>query len=606
MEAKSSSPWQGWKVKGDFQTGRWRVEPELNQVIADGKTVHLEPKVMQVLVCLAGRAGEVVSKQDIFRAVWPDTFVTDDVLTRAISELRKALGDAKRPARFIQTIPKRGYRLLAPVERADHPEPIRSLAVLPFVNLNSDPDLEYLGDGIASCLINLLTQLPQLSVPARSTVLRYKGREAAPCEVGRELKASAILVGTVLLHGDTVVVRAELVETESGRQLWGEQYNRAWRDLLALEEEIGRQISEALRLRLTGEQVSKLRRRPTNDGEAYRLYLKGRYLWNRRTEAAIKSAILLFEEAIARDPEYALAHAGLADCYNVLSCQIDYAALPPAVARPRAEAAARRALELDESLAEAHTSLACAFHSFHWDWQAAEREYRRAIELNPRYATAHHWYAFLCAALGRMEEARREIQIAHELDPFSLAINTDLGKIHFLERDFEGAIRHLRWTLELEPSFFPARALLGMSYALQGMPEKASAELHRALGLRGEDSLPITYLGEVLGSVLNPKREEGIQDLERLAERRYVPACCWAAVYLQSGDLDRAFQYLSKGIEERSNWLVYLRVDPIFDPLRSDPRFEDLAARVGLPPARGGSGEASQPESRAPRAYVSN
>ncbi len=603
MEGHSSSPSQGWQLKSDFMTGHWRVEPELNHVIAGDKAVHLEPKVMRVLVCLADRAGDVVSKEDLFRAVWPDTFVTDDVLTRAISELRKALGDMSRPPRFIQTIPKRGYRLLAPVERQSIPQPIHSLAVLSFVNLNSDPDLEYLGDGIASCLINLLSQLPQLTIPARTTVLRFKGREGAPRDVGRELKVSAILTGTVLLRGETVVVRAELVDTESGRQLWGEQYNRAWADLLTLEEEIGCRIAEALRLRLTGEQETRLRRRPTRDGEAYRLYLKGRYLWNQRTAASLKSAIRIFEEAIARDPEFAQAYAGLADSYSVLACQIDYAVLPPRIGRVRAEAAARRALELDESLAEAHASLASVLASYHWDWPAADREYRRAIELNPRYATAHHWYAFLHAALGRKADALREIEIAHELDPFSLAINTDVAKIHYLARDFERAAEHLRWTLELEPAFLPARMLLGLTYAQQQKREEAAVLLKDALRVMADDALPVTYFGEALGSA--PERKQAASNLSQIEKSRYVPACCWAAYYIHTGDRDRAFQFLDKACDERSNWLIEMCVDPIFDPLRSDPRFEVLVARVGLPAANGESRRAAQLETPALRVPVS-
>lgn len=591
-------------MTGNFKTGPFQVQPELNQICAHGKSAHLEPKVMEVLVCLAGRAGGLVSKEELFRAVWPSTFVTDDVLTRAISELRKVLGDTTREPRFIQTIPKRGYRLLAPVEWLNTAEPIRSLAVLPFVNLNSDPDFEYLGDGIASCLINLLTELPQLSVPARTTVLRYRGREGSPRDLGKELNVGAILTGTVLLQGERVVVRAELVDTESGRQLWGGQYDRAWADLLTLEEEIGSQISEALRLRMTGEQTSKLRRRPTRDGEAYRLYLKGRYLWNQRTEASLKSAIRAFEEAIGRDPEFAQAHSGLADSYSVLTCQIDYAVLPPRVGRVRAEAAARRALELDDELAEAHASLGSVLSGYHWDWPAAEREYRRAIEINPRYATAHHWYAFLHAALGRMEEAHREIQIAHELDPFSLAINTDVAKIHYLARDYERAAEHLRWALELEPTFLPARMLLGLTYAQQGNKKEAARLLEDALRVAADDALPVTYFGEALGTA--PARQRAASNLSNIEKTRYVPACCWAAYYIHTGDRDLAFQFLDKAIEERSNWLIEMCVDPIFDPLRSDPRFDDLVARVGLPAGRAAAHGVAAPQNSPARIPISS
>jgi tetratricopeptide (TPR) repeat protein len=389
------------------------------------------------------------------------------------------------------------------------------------------------------------------------------------------------------------VVRAELVDVEHGWQLWADQYVRQRADILRLEDEIARKISSTLRLRLTGEQQEHLASRPTADHEAYHLYLKGRYLWNRRNDASLKKAVEFFERAVTRDPHYALAYVGLADSYALLACQVDYGALDPQEAYPKATAAARKALEFDEGLAEAHASLGNVLASYHWDWTAAEQEFRRAIELNPRCATAHHWYAEMLCYVKRLDEAFGEIHLALELDPLSLAINTDAAWILYCARQYDAAVEQLHKVLDLEPEFLPARTQLAVTYEVRGQQEAAWAEFQVAQRLFRQAAVPVAMRGYVLAAGGEEDRRKGWQELQELGqprskERRLlrygdVPACCLAAYYLHSGESALALDHLEKALAERSSWLAYLAADPIFDRLRAEPRFRELVRRVGLP-----------------------
>lgn len=580
-------------MESDFRVGTWLVQPQLNSVSQNGVSARLEPKAMQVLTRLAERAGEVVPKERLLRAVWGDAFVTEDVLTRSISALRRAFCESAQQPRFIQTIPKGGYRLIAPVEWIGREPDVDSVAVLPFVNASGDPELDYLSEGITDSITHSLTQLPQLRVMARSTAFRYKGREGDAQQVGKELGVRSVLTGRVVRRGEALVVRAELVDVAHGWQLWADQYVRQRADILKLEDEIARKISATLRLRLTGEQEAHLARRPTADHEAYHLYLKGRYLWNRRNDASLKKAVEFFERAVTRDPHYALAYVGLADSYALLACQVAYGALDPQEAYPKATAAARKALDFDDGLAEAHASLGNLLASYHWDWTAAELEFRRAIELNPRYATAHHWYAEMLSYVKRLDEAFEEIHLALELDPLSLAINTDAAWILYCARQYDAAVEQLEKVLDLEPEFLPARTLLAVTYEMMGRQGAARGEFQVALRLFRQAAVPVAMRGYVLATGEEDERRKGWQELHGLGEAcspnrrvlRYgdVPACCLAAYYIHSGETVLALDYLEKAFAERSNWLAYLAVDPIFDCLRAEPRFQDLVRRVGLP-----------------------
>jgi TolB-like protein len=585
-------------VQGDFRVGTQLVQPQLNAVFRGGTSLHVEPKVMEVLVYLAEHSGEVLPKERVLRAVWADTFVTEDVLTRAVSELRKVFDDDSRRPHVLQTIPKSGYRLIAPVEWVNAKAAAQSLAVLPFVNANHNSHLEYLSEGITDCIIKLLSCLPQLRVVARSTVFRYKDA-ADPQAVGRDLNVEAVLTGKLVQRDATLTLSVELVDVAHGWQLWGEQYHRSIEEVVTLEQEIAREISDALRLRLTGDEVKRLTKHHTENTEAHHLYLHGRYLWNKRTEEALRRAVRYFEQAITKDARYALAYTGLADCYTLLSCQVDFGSLPPEEVCPKAEAAARKAIELDGMLGEAYASLGNILTSYHWDWPAAERALLRAIDLNPRYATAHHWYAELLSYLGRFDEAGREIEQAQKIDPLGLMVNTDAAQVHYFAHDYDRANLLLLRVLELEPNFLPARTLLGLSYQMAGQREAAYREYNAArhlfrcpgVAVRGEfgatekcgEAIPVAMSGYVLALGEDGRMRDDVRELKKVLNRRYVPACCLAAFYIHLDRREDAFEWLQRACDERSSWLLHLAVDPVFDRLRSDSRFDALLSRVGLP-----------------------
>jgi serine/threonine-protein kinase len=457
---------------------------------------------------------------------------------------------------------------------------IDSLAILPLINASGDPDTEYLSDGITESIINNLSQLPKLRVMARSTVFRYKGKDVDPQTVGRELGVRAALTGRLLQRGDLLIIKAELVDTEDGSHLWGEQYNRQLSDIFTIEEEISREISDRLRLKLSGAEKKQLTKRYTENTEAYRLYLKGRFYWNKRTADAIKKGIEYFQQAIESDPCYALAYAGLADSYNILA---SYSTLPPKEAFPMAKAAASRALELDDKLAEAHTSLAFVTFGYDWDWAGSEREFKQAIQLNAGYATAHNWYAVCLAALGRQAEAFEQVQLAHELDPLSLPINTNLGWLLHLARRFDDAIEQYLKTIELDEGFGLAHRRLGQTYEQKQMYTEAVAEFQKALALSGEDAELLSARGHFYAALgETEKANEVLEQMSDLATHRYVPAYLFARVYLGFGDYDRVFELLERACDERYGYLAYLNVEPLFDKIRSDPRFASIVGRVGL------------------------
>jgi serine/threonine protein kinase/Flp pilus assembly protein TadD len=457
-----------------------------------------------------------------------------------------------------------------------------SLAVLPFVNASGDPNTEYLSEGITESLINSLSQLPNFRVIARTTAFRYKGREVDPQKVGRELRVRAILTGKVVQRGDSLNVQADLVDVEEGSQLWGQRYNRRLSDIFAVQEEIAKEISEKLRLKLTGEEKQRLAKRYTENTEAYEYYIRGRYHWNRRTPESLQKGIEYFERAIEKDPAYALAYAGLADSYFVLPF---YAGTLPREAFEKAKAAAGKALALDDSLAEAHNSLAVVLQLTDWDWEAAEREHRRAIQLNPSHATAHHWYALCLVRLGRLDEAIAEIRRAREMDPLSLIVNADSAWVLYLARRYDQAVEGYRKTLEMDPNFFPAQRHVGMACVQLGQHQQAISEFQKALKLSPGDTFALGQLGHACA--LAGQKSEAIRILNALKERSrrgYVSAYDLAAVTTGLGDKDQALAWLEKAYQDRAQWLFYAKVEPWMDPLRSDPRFQDLLRRMRLAP----------------------
>jgi serine/threonine-protein kinase len=457
---------------------------------------------------------------------------------------------------------------------------IDSIAILPFANASNEPDADYLSDGITESIINNLSQVPKLRVMARSTVFRYKGREADPREVGRDLNVRAVLTGRVLNRGELLIIKVELVDAFDGSQLWGEQYNRKLADIFSIEEEISKEISEKLRLKLSGAQKKRLAKHHTENTAAYQLYLKGRFHWNKRTEEELKKGIGYFEQSKALDPNYVLAYAGLADSYNIL---VSYSALAPKEAFPKAKAAAKRALEIDERVGEAHASLAFVMFGYDWDFEEAEREFKRSIELNPGYAGAHMWYAAYLAAMGRSDEAETEIYRAQELDPLSLPIVTNVGWIHYLARQYDKSIEDYKKALEMDPHFVLAHRRLGQTYEQKGMFDDAIAEFQKTLSTFAGDTESIAALGHAYAASGRVAEAHAIIDnLTEYGKQRYIPSYFNAQIHAALGQADQAFEWLEKSYEERYGFLIYLKVEPRFDPLRNDPRFEELTRRVGL------------------------
>jgi len=461
---------------------------------------------------------------------------------------------------------------------------IESIAVLPFVNQNRDPDSEYLSDGVTESIINSLTQLPSLKVMARSSVFRYKGKEDDPMAAGKEMGVRAVLTGRIMQRGDSLTISTELLDVRENKQLWGEQYQRRVSDLLAVERDIAHEITGNLRLKLSGPEQSRVAKHYTENPEAYQLYLKGRFYWNRRTEDGARKAIEYFQLAIEKDPTYALAYTGLADCYSVLGTSYNVASLSPSEAIPKAKAAATKALEMDDTLAEAHTSLAYIRLNYDWDWAGAEREFKRAIELDPNYANAHHWYSHYLIAMSRPEESLAESKRALELDQLDMVMNLHLGWHYIYAHQYDLAIEQFRKTLEMDPNYGLTHWYLGQAYAQKGMYAEAETELRKAKNLLQQIVAVDADIGYAYAaSGKGGEAKKVIDELKQLSKQRYVSSYYIALIYAGLGEKDLAFEWLENAYKERSDLLVYLNRDPRLDSLRPDPRFADLVKRVGLP-----------------------
>ena len=459
---------------------------------------------------------------------------------------------------------------------------INSLAVLPLVNVSPDAEMEYFSDGITESIINALSQLPKLRVVPRSTVFRYKGPEMDPQQIGRELGVRAVLTGRVLHFGERLIVNAELIDVANESQLWGEQYNRKPADIFEVQEEISREISQKLLSKLSGEERKRLTKRHTHDTEAYRHYLKGRFYWNKRTEENFRKGIENFRKAIELDPNYALAYAGLADSYILLAF---YGSEAPNEMMPKGKAAAVTALELDDSLAEAHNSLAYIYFTNEWNWSAAEKEFKKAIRLNPKYATVHHWYAFKLAAMGRHDDALAEMKLARELDPLALIINAEVGWAYYFGRRYDKAIEQFQKTFEMDPSFSVNRMFFGLAYIQQERFPEAISELRTAVELSGDSLLMKAILGHAYGRAGDRKAAEKI--IAELTETStgYISAYNVALIYAGLGDRENALSWLARAVEQHDLFLAWMNVEPMFDSVRADPRFADLVKRIGLKPS---------------------
>jgi len=621
--------------------------------------VKLQEQPFEVLAMLLEHPGEVVMRAELRHKLWPgDTFVDFDVgLNTAIKKLRHALKDSAETPRFVETLPRRGYRFIAPtnetsdessrdsaIPRADPatlekqavapceqataehaflsarrgwrkpwiiavaliallagfvldvgrlrkrlvgglaPDPIQSIAVLPLENLSGDASQEYFVDGVTDALTTELAQIRALRVVSRTSVMRYEGTKKPLPEIARELNVDAVVEGAVVRSGERVRLTAQLIDARTDRHLWAESYERDLRDILALQSEVARTIANKIRVQLTPQEQTHLAQARLVNTEAYTAYLKGRYFWSQRTEEKLWKAIDYFEDAIKKDANFAPAYSGLADSYGLFGFS-QYAALPANEAERRAEAAARKALELDDTLAEAHTALGAIQHRSKWNWVEAEREFRRAIELNPNYSPAYQFYALCLSSMGRQQEALAAIRRALELEPASPIINAAAARQLIFARQYDLAIEQLQRALELEPNFMVAHVRLGLAYEQKGMYEDAVAELDKARTLSKENPLVIAALGHAYALSGNRRRaQELLADLKRLSKKRYVSGYDMAVIYSGLREPDQAFAWLEKAYQDREGSLVYLKVEPWLDPLRSDARFADLLRRMNLEP----------------------
>ena len=609
-----------------------------------GRVERLEKLPMELLILLAERPGQLVTRAEILERLWgKDVFVdADAAINTAVRKVRRALGDDPDTPRFLETVVGKGYRFVGPITvipgaeatpsapdgavasqrlpaqmgaaisrrsvsgrwalgtvalatlivavlaglgrfGAPGGQAMESVAVLPFENTGGDPEAEYLSDGISESLINRLSRLPHLKVIARASVFRYKGKHPDLASVARELDVRAVVSGRVSQRGDGFSVSVELMDARENKQLWGATYNRRSSDLVVAHEELAAEVAEKLRLELTPSERTLLAKRDTADPEAYRLYLRGRYLSNERTEAALRKAIEYFQEAIARDPRYALAYSGLADVHCTMATSYNKR-VAPREAYARARAAALRAVEIDAELSEAHASLGQILVQFDWDWPGAEREFRRALELNPSNGVALHWRSHCYLAQGRFDESARDAVRALDTDPVSVMLNIHLGEHQHLARQYDLAIEQYRRALELSPNHPNARPLLALVYEAKGMYAEAIAELEAAEPFWAGTSRVRGPLGRVYG--LAGRRAEALRVLRELVRDRagpkYIAADDIAAVYIGLGDTDHAFAWLRHACEERATALVNLKVDPAFDGLRGDRRFDDLLRCAGL------------------------
>jgi DNA-binding winged helix-turn-helix (wHTH) protein/tetratricopeptide (TPR) repeat protein len=584
------------RIRENYEFDNFCILTAERVLLRDGKPQALPPKVFDILLVLVEHSGHLVEKAELMDQVWPETHVEENNLTVNMSALRKALGEDRK---YIETVPRRGYRFVAGVRKVtdEKTEPeekwttetggergvlrdeiINSLAVLPFANMSDNPNLEYLSDGITESIINSLSQLPRLKTMARSTVFRYKDQKIAPLEAGRDMRVRSVLVGRVLQSGDSLNISTELVDVIDGSQIWSEQYNRQFLNILAAQEEISREVSEQLRLKLTTEERRRFAKRYTENTEAYHLYLKGRYFWSKYTKEGVVRSIEYYQQAIDTDPVYALAYAGLAEAYYALSTTH----LPPREAMPKARAAAMKALEIDATLSEAHSTLGMIGMLYDWDWVEAERAYQRAIEFGPGNAMAHQRYGMYLDMMGRFDEGMAEMKLAQELDPLSLPTNVNIGVTFYLMGQYDRAIAQYKSALEMDSSFTLAHHHLAQVYTMQGRFPEALEEFQNAKLLE-ESAFALGHLGRIYAMMGN--RSEALKILDRLNElskQSYVSPYRMTMIYAALDEMDRAFEWLEKAYLDRSEELAWLNIFPVPGKFRSDPRFTDMLRRIGF------------------------
>ena len=565
-----------WEPSTDYEFGPFRIDASERQLLRNGQVVPLTQKAFDVLFVLVQNSGHIFTKDEVMEIVWPGTAVEEGNLARNISTLRSALGERPRDGRFIETIPWRGYRFVAPVRKIREPQlppSIESIAVLPFANVGGNPGAEYISDGISESLTTILAQLTNLRITSRNSAFRYKARDIDTATIGRELGVQAILMGRLHETEGMFSISVELVSAADDRHIWGAQYIRSREDLLAAQETIAREIAGKLRVEIGGRAQPRMPgQRHSDNHEAYLLFLKGRFHFNKLTPDGVEKGAECFQQAIELDPNYALAHAGLADCRNYLG------------QRAEAKQAIERALALDGGLGEAHASLGFFRFLYDWDFAGAEDSFGKAVALTPNYAEAHHWYAIYLANVGRHEEAFREAELAVERDPLSLLMNMTAALNFYTGREYHRAVAQLKKVIEMDRHFPAAHSVLGSVHVQMGRFREALSQYDEVLNLvKGvapvETSVKV-FMAQAFARW--GKKDQALRLLEEIAGQT-ASSYAVAAVYGTLGQNEKAFEMLNKAYLEHDLQLVSLKVDPTLDDLRGDPRFAELVRRVGLP-----------------------
>ena len=618
--------------------GAFEVDLRAGELRKQGLKVRLQERPFQILSFLLENPGDVVTREELRKHLWPeDTFVDfDHSVNTAINKLRDALGDSAENPRFIETLPRHGYRFIVSVDygaagqdrrigrvRGERSEgrrwlaavaifvvavillfetlvalniaslrdwllgstaqpKIESIAVLPFENLSGDPDQEYFADGMTEELITDLGKISALRVISRTSVMRYKETKKTVPEIGRELSADTIVESAVRSSGGRVRITAQLIDARTDRHLWAQTYERNMGDVLAMQRDVALAIAREVQAELTPQEQTRFARaRPVNP-EAYELYLRGRYEWNKRTTEGLYRGLDYFQRAVRVDPRYALAYSGVADSYSILG---NNAFLPGAEVYPKAKTAALKALELDEDLPEAHTSLGVVLFDYDRDREAALKEFRAAIELNPNYATAHHFYANALVMMGRVQQAIPEIELARRLDPLTARTNANVGYVLYFARQYDRALSESLKAVELDPNDRHSHTALGLIYLQKRMNREALIEFQKSASLSTGPRFGLGILA--LGYAATGNRNEAMETLEKakqLWEGEYVSPYRIASIYAVLGEKDEAFKWLEKGVAEYDGQMDCLKMDPIVDPLRSDPRFQAILRRMNFPP----------------------
>ena len=619
-----------------YSFGPFVLDPVEKRLLLDGNPVPLPPKALDTLIALVENRGHVMEKCALLERIWPNTFVEEATLTQNIFTLRKALGDSPDGHEYIETVPKRGYRFVAPIRLVEHqleapgtmaPGPARplisrrilgavagilpvviavgvylrvhsrnsasavqtarvTLAVLPFENLSGDPNQEYFSDGLTEEMITQLGGLnpERLGVIARTSAMHYKDSTETAGQIGRELGVDYLVEGSLRQQGSRVRISAQLIRVHDQMHVWAQDYDRGFSDYLRLENDVARDIAEQIQLKLRAQPPVRASR-PLNPN-SYEAYIKGRFFWNKRTEQGHLKAIDYFNQAVAADPEYAQAYSGLADAYALLGSN-PTTAITRHDAMERARAAALKAIAINDTLAEAHTSLAFVYWHYDWNWAAAENEFQRALQLNPSYATAHHWYAYYLLSQSRTDQALEEIRRAQKMDPLSLIINADGAEVLCLAQHYDQAIAQAKKALEMDPEFALARKTLVWSYLAKHQYREAVEEAKKAVqepiaNPDAEVTLALAYAltGQKVQARKLLLKFKG--ESERLHTEQISPAI--ANVYAALGEKDQAFAWLERVFQNRDGGLTLIKLVPYLDYLHGDPRFSDLVHRIGLPP----------------------